>query len=235
MSLNGLALQKTSALGLLALLPILSGVNLPMPELVALLIATSFAAGLNTYATVGTLGILGRYHLLVLPDGLHLLTDWCVIAVAAAMFVVEFFADKIPAFDLIWNAMQHAEHRVIFAQNTTNGRCGVDAQRLEFAQQKESEDVVEIGIGKRNAGNGGMTRSLSRMHLRRGFDLRAKVGRCAQQEPFAAILREGHLCLRARLAAELTGSHRPAIGAGAIPLRKRASGRGTENLDQHLW
>src|SRR5258706_7913977 len=105
MSLNGLALLKTSALGLLALLPILSGVTLPMPELVALLIATSFAAGLNTYATVGTLGILGRYHLLVLPDGLHLLTDWWVIAVAAAMFVVEFFADKIPAFDLIWNAM----------------------------------------------------------------------------------------------------------------------------------
>ena len=81
------------------------GVNMPMPEFVALLVATSFAAGLNTYATVGTLGILGRYHVLVLPDGLHLLMDWWVIAVAAALFVVEFFADKIPAFDLIWNAM----------------------------------------------------------------------------------------------------------------------------------
>src|SRR5882672_4835261 len=42
---------------------------------------------------------------LLLPEGLHALQDWWVIAVAVAMFVVEFFADKIPAFDLIWNAM----------------------------------------------------------------------------------------------------------------------------------
>jgi len=88
-----------------AILPALAGVSLPMPEIVALLVATSFAAGLNTYATVGTLGILGRYNVLALPDGLHQLTDWWVIAAAAVMFVVEFFADKIPAFDLIWNAM----------------------------------------------------------------------------------------------------------------------------------
>src|SRR5450755_2416846 len=86
-------------------MPVLPGVSLPMPEIVALLIATSFAAGLNVYATVGTLGLLGHYHVLVLPDGLHALQDWWVIAIAAAMFVVEFFADKIPAFDLIWNAM----------------------------------------------------------------------------------------------------------------------------------
>lgn len=88
-----------------SILPALAGVSLPMPEIVALLVATSFAAGLNTYATVGTLGILGRYNVLALPDGLHRLTDWWVIAAAAVMFVVEFFADKIPAFDLIWNAM----------------------------------------------------------------------------------------------------------------------------------
>jgi len=36
---------------------------------------------------------------------LHLLTDWWVIAAALALFAVEFFADKIPAFDLIWNAL----------------------------------------------------------------------------------------------------------------------------------
>jgi hypothetical protein len=107
MFLNGFALPGLApkAVAAVILVPALSGIHLPMPEIVALLIATSFAAGLNTYATVGTLGILGRYHMLVLPDGLHLLTAWWVIAVAAAMFVVEFFADKIPAFDLIWNAM----------------------------------------------------------------------------------------------------------------------------------
>jgi Domain of unknown function (DUF4126) len=105
MMLKGLALHKFVLLAAALLVPVLPGVSLPMPEIVALLIATSFAAGLNTYATVGTLGLLGHYHVLALPDGLHALQDWWVISIAGAMFVVEFFADKIPAFDLIWNAM----------------------------------------------------------------------------------------------------------------------------------
>ena len=73
-------------------------------EIIPLLIATSFAAGLNVYATVATLGILARTGALTLPPGLHLVGSWPVIAVAIALFVVEFFADKIPAFDLLWNA-----------------------------------------------------------------------------------------------------------------------------------
>jgi hypothetical protein len=82
-------------------------VRFPLPgqELVALIIAVSFAAGLNVYATVATLGILARAGLLVLPGQLHLLSNWWVIGASAALFGVEFFADKIPAFDLIWNAL----------------------------------------------------------------------------------------------------------------------------------
>jgi hypothetical protein len=74
-------------------------------QLVALLIAVSFAAGLNVYATVATLGLLGHFHVIALPASLGLLTSWWVIAASAALFGVEFFADKIPAFDLIWNAL----------------------------------------------------------------------------------------------------------------------------------
>jgi hypothetical protein len=74
-------------------------------ELVALLIAVSFAAGLNVYATVATLGLLAHTRWLELPASLHILGDWRIIAAALALFVVEFFADKIPAFDLIWNAL----------------------------------------------------------------------------------------------------------------------------------
>jgi hypothetical protein len=81
-------------------------VRLPAAELVAMLVATSFAAGLNVYATVATLGLLARFELLPLPDSLHLLEDWWIIAASIALFVVEFFADKVPAFDLIWNALQ---------------------------------------------------------------------------------------------------------------------------------
>jgi len=74
-------------------------------ELVGLIVAVSFAAGLNVYATVATLGLLAHAGLLDLPSGLHLLWSWWVIAASGALFAVEFFADKIPAFDLFWNAL----------------------------------------------------------------------------------------------------------------------------------
>ena len=74
-------------------------------ELAALLVATSFAAGLNVYATVATLGVLARADLINLPPALDLLASWYVIGASGLMFVVEFFADKIPAFDLVWNAL----------------------------------------------------------------------------------------------------------------------------------
>jgi len=71
----------------------------------ALIIAASFAAGLNVYATLLTLGLLARAHWIELPIGLDMLTHWWVIGVSGFMFAIEFVADKIPAFDMIWNAL----------------------------------------------------------------------------------------------------------------------------------
>jgi len=71
----------------------------------AMLAATSFAAGLNVYATVGTLGLLSRAGVIELPASLDVLGSWWIIGVALAMFALEFFADKVPAFDLVWNAL----------------------------------------------------------------------------------------------------------------------------------
>ena len=79
--------------------------KLPANELAALLVAISFAAGLNVYATVATLGLLAHAGVLALPPALQLLASWYVIAASGLLFAVEFFADKIPAFDLIWNAL----------------------------------------------------------------------------------------------------------------------------------
>ena len=79
--------------------------SIPARELVALLVATSFAAGLNVYATVATLGLLAHAGVLPLPPTLQLLSNWWVIAASGVLFAIEFFADKIPAFDLIWNAL----------------------------------------------------------------------------------------------------------------------------------
>jgi uncharacterized protein DUF4126 len=79
--------------------------KIPPTELFALLVAIGFAVGLNVYATVAVLGLLARCGHLPLPPGLLLLQSWPVIAGSTALFAIEFFADKIPAFDLIWNAL----------------------------------------------------------------------------------------------------------------------------------
>lgn len=79
--------------------------NLSGVHLVGLLVAVSFAAGLNVYATVATLGLLAHAGAIALPPSLSLLNNWSIIGASCALFAVEFFADKIPAFDLIWNAL----------------------------------------------------------------------------------------------------------------------------------
>jgi hypothetical protein len=79
--------------------------KIPPSELFALLAAIGFAAGLNLYATVVALGLMARFGHLPLPPGLQLLESWPVITASAALFGIEFVADKIPAFDLIWNAL----------------------------------------------------------------------------------------------------------------------------------
>jgi len=83
----------------------LEAVKLPPHEIAAALVAISFAAGLNVYATLATLGLLAHAGVLPLPAPLHLLTNWWVIGASIALFLLEFFADKIPAFDLVWNAL----------------------------------------------------------------------------------------------------------------------------------
>jgi Domain of unknown function (DUF4126) len=83
----------------------LNSVKFSGPELVGMIVAVSFAAGLNVCATVATLGLLAHAGMLDLPSGLHLVASWWVIGASAVLFGVEFFADKVPAFDLIWNAL----------------------------------------------------------------------------------------------------------------------------------
>ena len=76
-----------------------------MIEWLGLAAGTSFAAGLNLYATVATLGLLQRFGVVTLPPSLAALSHPAVLAVAIALFVVEFFADKIPYFDNVWDVL----------------------------------------------------------------------------------------------------------------------------------
>lgn len=74
-------------------------------ELTAILVVMCFSAGLNVYATVGMLGILSRTGALVLPPALHTLESTSIIVICGVLFAVEFIGDKIPIFDLLWNAL----------------------------------------------------------------------------------------------------------------------------------
>jgi hypothetical protein len=66
---------------------------------------SAWLSGINLYATVLTLGVLQRLHLVKLPGGLDMLGEWWVIGLAAVLYLIEFVADKIPAVDSVWDAI----------------------------------------------------------------------------------------------------------------------------------
>ena len=74
-------------------------------ETLALAMGSSWVSGINLYAGVATLGLLGRFAHLNLPGDLNVVTNWWVIGIAGALYVVEFFADKVPFLDSAWDAV----------------------------------------------------------------------------------------------------------------------------------
>jgi hypothetical protein len=68
----------------------------------------SFAAGVNLYATVAILGLASRYGWVSLPPQFQAFNSDIVIGVAAAMYLIEFFADKIPYVDSLWDVIHTA-------------------------------------------------------------------------------------------------------------------------------
>jgi hypothetical protein len=74
-------------------------------ETLGYILGTSFASGLNLYATVAAAGLLERLGLVQLPQPLHVLGNPLVLGIAVAMFVIEFVADKVPYFDSVWDAV----------------------------------------------------------------------------------------------------------------------------------
>jgi hypothetical protein len=72
---------------------------------IAIAMGASWVSGINLYAAVATLGLLGRFSHLQLPGELEVLTSWWVIGVAVALYVVEFVADKVPYIDSTWDVI----------------------------------------------------------------------------------------------------------------------------------
>ncbi len=70
-----------------------------------LALGAGFSSGLNLYATVATLGLLQRLGVLHLPQSLQVLSHPWVLGIAISLYLIEFFADKFPYFDTIWDAI----------------------------------------------------------------------------------------------------------------------------------
>ncbi len=74
-------------------------------EIIALSMGAAWASGINLYAALATLGILGATGNIVLPPDLAVLANPVVIGAAGFMYCVEFFADKVPGVDTAWDSV----------------------------------------------------------------------------------------------------------------------------------
>ena len=72
---------------------------------ISLALGSAWTSGINLYATVTILGLLQKFGYAKLPGGLDALDNWWIIGVAAVLYGIEFFADKIPYLDSIWDVI----------------------------------------------------------------------------------------------------------------------------------
>ncbi len=74
-------------------------------QMLALALGGSWASGINAYAVAFGLGLMGRLEYVDLPEELRWLQGTTILIVTGAMYLVEFFADKIPLFDSLWDGL----------------------------------------------------------------------------------------------------------------------------------
>jgi hypothetical protein len=78
----------------------------PIVKIIALTMGAAWASGINLYAAILVLGILGMTGNVVLPPNLQILASPIVVVAAGLMYLVEFVADKIPGVDTGWDTVQ---------------------------------------------------------------------------------------------------------------------------------
>ncbi|MBX3291464.1 MAG: DUF4126 domain-containing protein [Acidobacteria bacterium] len=72
---------------------------------ISLALGSAWTSGINLYATVSILGLLQKFGATKLPGGLDVLDNWWIIGIAGGLYIVEFFADKIPYVDSVWDVV----------------------------------------------------------------------------------------------------------------------------------
>ena len=99
---------------------------------VALMMGASWASGINLYAVLLVLGWGGASGHIALPDELSVLQDPLVITAAGIMYFIEFFIDKIPGMDSVWDSI-HTFIRIPAGAMLAAGAVGDVTPALEIA------------------------------------------------------------------------------------------------------
>jgi hypothetical protein len=102
---------------------------LEAPQLLAIAAALGWASGVRLYAAVFLVGAAGFMGWVDLPQGLKILQHPGVLAASGFMCFVEFFADKIPLVDSVWD-MVHTVIRIPAGAALAAGALGADSQAM---------------------------------------------------------------------------------------------------------
>jgi hypothetical protein len=100
---------------------------LDAPQLLAMAAALGWASGIRLYAAVFLVGLSGFMGWVDLPQGLQMLQHPGVLAASGFMCFVEFFADKIPFVDSVWDTV-HTLIRIPAGAALAAGALGADSQ-----------------------------------------------------------------------------------------------------------
>ena len=98
---------------------------LDTPQLLAIAAALGWASGLRLYAVLFLVGMAGWMGWVELPGGLSLLQHPMMLCASGVMLFVEFFADKIPGVDSLWDLL-HTLLRVPAGAALAAGVFGAD-------------------------------------------------------------------------------------------------------------
>ncbi len=98
----------------------------------ALTVGASWASGINLYAVLLVLGIGSATNNIQLPTELSILENPFVIGAAGIMYTIEFFMDKIPGLDSVWDAI-HTFIRIPAGALLAAGTVGDVTPAMEIA------------------------------------------------------------------------------------------------------
>jgi hypothetical protein len=106
--------------------------KMDMPSLLALAAALGWASGFRLYAVVFLVGLSGAAGWIMLPSGLVVLQHPAMLTASGVMLFVEFFADKIPGLDSLWD-MVHSVIRIPAGAALAAAALGADSATMGLA------------------------------------------------------------------------------------------------------